>query len=127
LLQPARVGRLEADAANRWICWGTIGVPWRLTLSPVFEWRSGFPYSVVDARRYSVGGQGSFPSFLSADLAVAKKLSIKAHEVRLEVQLFGLTHHFNPRDVYSVAGSTRFGTFANSVGVVVRGDIGVDW
>jgi hypothetical protein len=93
------------------------------------EWRSGFPYSVLDARRQIVGtpNSSSFPAFFSLDLTVDKTLTIKRKRVKLNVQLFNATNHSNPRDVFAVAGAPRFGTFVNSVGPTLRGDIGVDW
>jgi hypothetical protein len=38
-----------------------------------------------------------------------------------------MTRHANPRDVYPVAGAPLFGTFTNSVGLVVRGYMLVKW
>jgi hypothetical protein len=129
LLQPGGVARLSADAPQRWLAWGTVSLPWQFVISPAFEWHSGFPYSQLDVRQFYAGPPqtSSFPAFLSFDAAISKKVVIKSHRVRLEVQLFGLTRHFNPRDVYAVAGSTRYGSFSNSVGLVTRGDIGIDW
>src|SRR5262249_38674452 len=37
------------DVPNRFLAWGTISVPHRITIAPIFEVRSGFPYSVRDA------------------------------------------------------------------------------
>ena len=43
------------------------------------------------------------------------------------LEFFNLTDHANPRDVYAVAGSARFGTFTNSVGPTVRGVSTLTW
>jgi hypothetical protein len=44
---------------------------------------------------------GPFPAFSSFDAAISKKVA--------------------------VAGSTTYGSFTNGVGLVTRGDIGIDW
>ena len=43
------------------------------------------------------------------------------------VQLFNATNHFNPRDVYPVAGARNHGRFTNSVGLIVRGFMTIKW
>ena len=67
------------------------------------------------------------PDCRAVVLTVDKTLTIKRKRVKLNVQLFNATNHFNPRDVFAVVGAPRFGTFVNSIGPTVRGDIGVDW
>ena len=129
ILQRGGTARLAADAPNRVLAWGTFDLPAGFGLSPAMEWHSGFPFAVVDARRQYVGqpNTGSYPAFLSLDLVLYKTLTIKGKAVKLNVQLFNATNHFNPRDVFTVAGAPRFGTFTNSVGPTVRGDISVNW
>ncbi len=129
VLQAAGQVRLASDAPHRLLAWATLTLPAGFGLAPAVEWRSGFPYSVVDARRQLVGtpNSSSFPAFFSLDLTVDKTLTIKRKRVKLNVQLFNATNHSNPRDVFAVLGSPRFGTFVNSIGPTVRGDIGIDW
>ncbi len=129
VLRPGGVARLGSDAPNRLLAWATVPLPAGFGVSPALEWRSGFPYSVVDGRQEYAGAPNtaSFPAFFSLDLVVDKAVRIKGKRVKLQVQLFNATNHFNPRDVFAVAGAPRFGSFVNSVGPTVRGDIGVDW
>jgi hypothetical protein len=129
LLQPGAVSRLSTDARDRVIAWGTVNLPRRVVISPVAEWRSGFPYSVLDQRYVYDGTPNShvFPSFFATDLVVYKTVTVKKRSADLGVQLFNLTNHRNPRDVYAVSGSPHFGTFANSVGTIVRGYMLVKW
>jgi len=114
---------------HRLLAWGTVTLPFGFGVSPAFEWRSGFPYSVFDGRRAFLGSpnSSSFPAFLSLDLVGDKAITLKGKCVKLQVQLFNATNHFNPRDVYAVADAPRFGTFVNSVGPTLRGDIGIGW
>ena len=129
ILQQGAQARIAADAPNRVLAWGTFGLPAGFGLSPAMEWHSGFPYAVIDVGRAYVGppNGASFPAFFSLDLVIDKTLTIMRKRVKLNVQLFNVTDHFNPRDVFAVAGSARFGTFVNSVGPTVRGDIAVNW
>jgi len=129
LLQPGGISRLPADARHRVIAWGTFNLPRRFVVSPVIEWHSGFPYSVVDERYRYFGtpNQAMFPPFFAADFILFKTVTVRQRSADLGIQLFNATNHFNPRDVYPVRGAPRFGTFTNSVGPVLRGFMMLKW
>jgi hypothetical protein len=129
ILRPGGTSRLASDVRHRVIGWGTFDLPSRVVVSPVLEWRSGFPYSVLDERQQYVGAPNSrqFPAFVALDMIVYRTFTVKRRSADLGVQLFNTTHHFNPRDVYQVAGSARFGTFTNSVGTILRGFMLIKW
>jgi hypothetical protein len=48
-------------------------------------------------------------------------LTVRARRVSIGLQLLNLTNHFNPRDVWAVAGVPQFGQFTNSLGTSVGG------
>jgi Carboxypeptidase regulatory-like domain len=129
VLQPGGMARLASDAPHRLLAWGTVTLPAGFSVAPALDWHSGFPYSVFDAQRVYVGGPNShsFPTFLSLDMVVYETLTIAHKQVRLNVQLFNATNHFNPRDVFNVEGAAQFGNFTNGVGPTLRGDIAVKW
>ncbi len=129
VLQPGSMARLSADAPHRLLAWGTFTLPAGFAVSPAVDWHSGFPYSVFDAQQNYVGGPNarSFPAFFSLDVVVYKSLTVAHRHVKMNVQVFNLTNHFNPRDVFSTLGGAQSGTFTNSVGPTVRGDIVVNW
>jgi hypothetical protein len=129
LLQPGALARLSTEATNRVIAWGTVNLPWRIVLSPVMEWRSGFPYSVVDEQYvYSeTPNSRTFPAFFDVDLIAYKTVTVKKRSADLGVQIFNVTDHRNPRDVYAVSDAPKFGTFTNSVGTIIRGYMLVKW
>jgi hypothetical protein len=129
VLQPGGRARLATDAPDRLLAWGTFTLPAGFAISPAVDWRSGFPYSVVDAAQAYVGGPNarSFPAFFSLDVVLYKSLTIARKRVKLNVQVFNVTNHFNPRDVFNTLGGQDSGTFTNSVGPTVRGDIAVNW
>ena len=107
------------DVPNRFLAWGTVSLPRRVTIAPIFEMRSGFPYSVRDAGQNFVGTRNSsrtrFPPFLALDVEFAKEFQVtKKYAVRLSLNGFNLTDHFNPRDVRGNIADPHFGEFFNS-------------
>jgi len=129
LAQRGGQSRLPGDAPNRLLAWATVDLPRRFVISPVMEWRSGFPYSVVDERYTYLGPPNSrrYPTFFSTDLVIYKTLTVHQKSADLGIQLFNVTDHYNPRDVYPVAGSPSFGAFTNSVGPILRGYMLLKW
>ena len=108
----------EMDVPHRALFWGVWKLPRDIIISPGFEWRSGFPYTVFEEDYTPVGGRnrgGRFPSFLSADVRVTKGITVKGRKIRVGFQIFNLGSHFNPRDLISNLGSERFGKLLNSV------------
>ena len=128
-MQPGGIARLAADAPNRVLAWGTFNLPRRVVVSPVVEWRDGFPYSVVDNRYFyaSAPNDRRFPAFMSTDFVVYKTFTAKKRNADIGFQLFNATNHFNPRDVYPVIGDPRCNTFTNSVGPILRGYMLLKW
>lgn len=129
LLQPGAFARLSTEAPHRLVAWGTVNLPFRMVVSPVAEWRSGFPYSVLNNQYVYSEAPNSrrFPAFFAADMVIYKTVTVKKRDADLGIQLFNFTSHRNPRDVYAVTNAPRFGTFTNSVGTIVRGYLLVKW
>jgi hypothetical protein len=127
VIQPDARGRQTFDAPNRFLVWGEFSAPWKLTVMPVFDIHTGFPYSVVNEQREFVGERNSqrFQRFSSVDLQVLRELAIpffgKDHKVKVGVGIYNLFDHFNPRDVQSNLASSRFGEFFNSPPRTFRG------
>jgi hypothetical protein len=129
LLQPAGRARTASDAPHRVLAWGTFNLPRRVVVSPVGEWRSGFPYSPLNVRQLYEGAPNarSFPQFVAVDAVIYKTFTVKRRDTDVGVQLFNLTSHRNPRDVYPVVATPRFAQFANSVGTILRGYMLLKW
>ena len=111
--------QLPTDAPHRLLAWGSVALPRRFSLAPIFEVRTGFPYQVRDAAQDFVGLRNSdatrFPRFVALDLEGAKELQVtKKYAVRLSLRAFNLTNHFNPRDVHANTGDPLFGRFVAS-------------
>lgn len=128
VIRPNQNGLLPFDAPNRFLLWGTIGLPWKLEFSPVFEIRSGFPFSKVDNDLNFVGQRnsaGRFPTLAAWDILVARKFPVRFFHRKVTIntglRVYNLTAHNNPRDVQQNIFSPHFGQFFNSVGRQFRG------
>ncbi|PYS75852.1 MAG: hypothetical protein DMF66_17945 [Acidobacteria bacterium] len=116
VIRPNQYSNLPFDVPNRLLAWGMFSLPHRITFAPIFEARTGFPYSVRDAEQNFVGVRNSdqtrFPTFVSLDAEIAKEFRVtRKYGVRLSLRGFNLTDHFNPRDVRANTADPRFGQF----------------
>lgn len=114
-------GPQNFDTPNRLLFWGDIGLPREFVVTPVVEWRSGFPFSAIDENQNFVGPRntaGRFPALATFDLLITKGVSIpfrgKKYKGRVGLTVFNITNHWNPRDVQNNVDSLNFGTFYNS-------------
>jgi hypothetical protein len=127
VIQPDARARLLFDAPNRFLFWGTFAVPGKLTIAPVYDLHTGFPYSTENVFREYVGPRNvdRFPRFSSFDVQVSRPLSLRFHErrvhTRVGVGVFNLFNHDNPRDVQNILASSRFGDFFNPAWREFRG------
>jgi outer membrane receptor protein involved in Fe transport len=127
IIRPNEFGRQPFDAPNRLLFWGDLELPWDIRMSPVVDWRNGFPYSLLDEDQKFIGarnGGGRFPTFLSLDMQATKGVTIpfrgKKYKGRVGFKIFNITNHWNPRDVQQNIAAPDFGTFYNSVGRTFR-------
>jgi len=123
IIQANEHSRLAWDVPNRFLFGGEFHLPYRITLAPVLDWRTGFPYSIIDENRNFVGPRnlaGRYPGFVSLDLQILRTISLKGrfenYRVELGLKVFNLTNHFNPRDFQNNIDSEAFGGFYNGVG-----------
>ena len=118
-----------ADVPHRLRAWATFTLPQRIVISPAVDWRSGFPYSLQDMSRHYAGGFNTerLPVHFAVDLTAFKTFDVFSRKMDLGIQVFNLTNHFNPRDVISVVGSSRFGELTNNLGVTFGGYMQVRW
>ncbi len=127
VIQSDARGRLSFDAPNRFLFWGTFALPGKLTITPVYDLRTGFPYSTENEYREYVGPRNveRFPRFSSFDLQISRPLSLRVGEKRVHTRVgigvFNLFNHDNPRDVQNILASPRFGDFFNPAWREFRG------
>src|SRR5271165_4201136 len=133
VIQPNASGRLSFDAPNRFLVWGDIEGPWKLTIMPVFDLHTGFPYSAQNEYREYIGQRNTerFPTFMSTDLQVTRPFTVHMGERQLKlragVAVFNLFNHDNPRDVQSIVNSSQFGNFYNDAWRTFRGKLVFQW
>ena len=127
VIRPDEYGPQPFDAPNRLLFWGDFGLPHELVLTPVVDWHTGFPFSLVNEQQDFVGPRnqgGRFPQLLTLDLLVMKGLKIrfrgKEYKGRAGFTVFNITNHWNPRDVQNNLAGSQFGTFYNSPDRSVR-------
>ena len=127
VIRPDEYGTQPFDAPNRLLFWGDFALPHDLVLTPVVDWHTGFPFSVVNEQQDFVGPRnegGRFPQLLTLDVLVMKGLKIrfrgKEYKGRAGFTVFNITNHWNPRDVQNNIASGQFGTFFNSPDRSVR-------
>jgi TonB dependent receptor len=127
VIQPDARGRLPFDAPHRSLFWADIAAPFKVTLLPVYDLHTGFPYSPEDEFREYAGPRNSkhFPRFSSLDLQVSRPVSLHLGGRHLKARagfgIFNVLNHFNPRDVQNDVDSQRFGEFFNDAWREYRG------
>lgn len=135
VVRPNEYGRLPFDAPHRFLAYGQFAVSkkYDIRVAPLFEIRSGFPFSAVNERLDFVGKRneaGLLPMYISLDLQVTKGFQLPFFDnkrARIGVALFNLTNHFNPRDVQNNLGSPNYGKFYNSLGTSVKAKFEIDF
>lgn len=127
VIQPDQRGLLPFDAPNRFLFWGEFHAPFKLTVMPVLDAHTGFPWSVVDQSRAFIGQRDSrrFSNFNSFDMQMTRPVALpfphKDIKARVGFSVFNLFNHFNPRDVQNDIDSGRYQGFFNGVGRTFRG------
>ncbi len=128
VIRPNQYSNLPGDMPHRFLSWGVLQLPWKMRLSPLVEWRNGFPYSVVDANQNYVGVPNTdktrFPNFFSFDARVTRDFKINKavenvlrfklndpYSVRVSVSGFNLTNHFNPPSLHNNINDPQYGLF----------------
>ncbi len=114
VVRPNQYSNLSGDLPNRFLTWGLVKLPGRVRISPMLEWRNGFPYAVTDAAQNYVGLPNTtrFPHFFSLDSRVSKDFKINdKYALRLSVSGFNLTNHFNPYSIHANIDDPQYGVF----------------
>ncbi len=132
VIRPNEYSQLVSDAPNRFLVRGSIKLPYGLTVAPIFDVHTGFPYSVRDELQNYVGQRNSdntrFPRFASLDVAVTKEFKVmEKYTAQFTVTIFNATNHFNPRNVFANINGPEFGTFFANYRRFYRLDFGFNW
>ena len=105
------IGALPGIVPHRFLSWGVFPLPYGIRFAPVFEWRSGFPYTPLNEFQGYAGDPNSlrFPNFLSLDTRLSKDIAAHGHKVRLSFSVFNVTDHDNWDAVRLNTADPQFG------------------
>jgi hypothetical protein len=110
-----QAGPLAWDAPNRALSWGWTPLPfWHLWFSYFFEYRSGFPFNVVNQQQQLVGAPDRlrFPDYASLNLGIEKRFRLASYEFAARLTVVNITDHANPDAVINNVDAPNFLTFA---------------
>jgi hypothetical protein len=106
------------DVPNRLIVRGSIGFPGQWVFSPIYEWRTGFPWSAVDENQDFVGTRnrtGRLPTVTTLDFTLARPWRFKKYRFTAGLKIYNAFDTGNERDVQSNIASPDYGRFYNPI------------
>jgi hypothetical protein len=119
-LGPQQPGSLPWNVPNRTLSWGWLPVPvlkdWGFVYT--FDWRTGFPFTAVDANREVVGAPDSqkFPNYFSFSPGLEWRFHLRGLYLGLRGVLENATASENPTVVNNIVDSPQYGTFSEPAG-----------
>jgi hypothetical protein len=120
VFSPQAGGPQPWDAPNRAVFWGWLPAPhfkkWDVAWSG--EWRSGFPFSVLDQFQRLVGAPDSrrFPDYFTLNLFLERRFSFRGYNLALRGGMENATGHENPTVVDNNIDSPTFLRFSEAQG-----------
>jgi hypothetical protein len=117
IVEPNTSGVSPTDVPHRLVVHGT----WRLwrnwRVSPVFEVRTGFPYSSIDETQRFIGARNSqrFPRFVSLDLSLLRRVSLSGRSIWLGMRAQNVLGRFLPRAVQNNLDAADYGQWLNGI------------
>jgi TonB-dependent receptor-like protein/carboxypeptidase family protein len=118
VIRPNEHSLNPTDVPNRLIVRGTIGLPGQWVFSPLFEWRTGFPWSAVDEFQDFVGERnraGRLPSVSTLDFTLARPWRFKKYRFTAGIKIYNTFDTGNERDVQNNIASPDYGRFYNPI------------
>ena len=118
IIRPNERSLSATDVPNRVIVRGTIGLPGKWVFSPIYEWRTGFPWSAVDEFQDFVGTRnraGRLPSVSSLDFTIARPLRFRKYRFTGGIKFYNVFAAGNERDVQNNVASPDYGRFYNPI------------
>jgi hypothetical protein len=111
-------GRSPTDVPNRIIVRGTIGLPGRWVFSPLYEWRTGFPWSAVNEFQDFVGLRneaGRLPTVSTLDFTLARPWHFRKYHFTAGLKIYNLFDAGSERDVQNNVTAPDYGAFYNPI------------
>jgi hypothetical protein len=127
ILGPQAGGPLSWDSPNRLLSWGWLPVPKLKRWDFVYtvDWRTGFPYTSINANQQIVGEPGSrrFPDYLSLSPGLEWKFHFRGAYFGLRGVIENIADRQNPAVVNNVVDSPQYRTFSVPEGRAFTGRI----
>ena len=117
-------GPLAWDAPNRLLSHGWTPLPvWHLFLSYLVEYRTGFPFNVINQQQQLVGLPGGlrYPDYLVLNVGLEKRFRFRAREWALRAEVVNVINHDNPNAVINNVSAPNFLTFAGGQSRAITG------
>jgi len=124
--QPLQVtdnyGRMPWDVPNRLLTWAYLPFPFLnkkyWALSCLADWRSGFPFSIVDQNGIVSGAVDSqrYPSTFDLNLYIERRFTLRGYRFALRGGVNNATDHRNPTAVNNTIGAANFLQFYGDEG-----------
>lgn len=119
-------GPIASDVPHRLLVRGTFGLPGAWLFAPVFEVRSGFPWSAVDEGQVFVGPRnrtGRLPQVRTLDFSLSRAWRVWKYRFNAGVRVYNVFGSSAARDVQNNLRSPNYGRFFNplerSIGVLI--------
>jgi hypothetical protein len=126
IIRPDENSLSPTDVPNRLIVRGTLGLPGRWVFMPLYEWRTGFPWSAVNEFQDFVGPRnraGRLPTVSTLDFTLARPLHFLKYRFSGGIKVHNAFNSGSERDVQNNITSPDYGTFYNpiqrSIGFVI--------
>ena len=112
-------GPLLWDAPNRLLSWGSIPTPiWGILFTYLFEYRTGYPFNIVDQRQFLIGGPSSrrFPDYVNLAIGLEKKFRFRGYLFAGRISVINILDRANPdtvvNNIDAINSTPRFLTFS---------------
>jgi hypothetical protein len=116
ILRNDEYGPVPTDVPNRLLVRGTIGVSAKWDFAPVFEFRSGFPWSSVNEFQDFVGPRneaGRLSRVSTLDFSLSRPWHFKKYRFRAGIKMYNVFGSSSERDVQNNLTSPDYGHFFN--------------
>jgi len=121
---PQQGGPLLWDAPNRFLGWANVPTPvWGLLLSCFLEYRTGYPFSVVNQQQFLIGAANSqrFPDYASLNIGLEKKFRFRGYLFAARGSVINLMGRANPNVVVNNVDAPNFLAFTGGQGRAFTG------
>jgi Carboxypeptidase regulatory-like domain/TonB dependent receptor len=118
VFSPQAGGPLPWDTPNRFLSWGWVPFWWKCDLAYSLDWRTGFPFSVVNENQQLVGPPGSmrFPPYFALNLTLEHRFTFLGYQLALRAGFDDITNRHNASFVNNNIDSPNFLTYAGLQG-----------